>query len=292
MTINRKQAIPITLGLVILSIFLSWLFILKSRQESVATQPPLQLPPGNSLAITYIANEGVLISAGDKQVLIDGLHREYKPDYLFPAPALLSTLEQAREPYNNIDVLLVSHLHLDHFHPESVGLHLKNNKSAQLISSEQIVSGVKEKFANFPEIESRVKQVTPGWKSQTTVEHAGIKIKVLGLKHSGSNFTWIQNLGHVIEIGGKKLLHIGDADMTAENFSSFRLHEENIDIAFIPYWFLFSEKGRALVTEQFRPKQIIAVHVSPSEADATISSFAKSNPGTIVFTKSLESRSF
>ena len=291
MTLNLKRLISITLCALVVSTLPGWL-LLPNSQENAASQKPLQLPSGNSLTVTYIANEGVLISAGDKQVLIDGLHREYKPAYLFPPPELLSALEQARDPYNKINVVLVSHLHLDHFHPESVGLHLKNNKSAQLVSSEQIVNGVKEKFAGFAEIESRVRQVTPAWKSQTPVAVDGIKIKILGLRHSGSNFTWIQNLGHVIEIGGKKLLHIGDADMTAENFSSFRLHEENIDIAFIPYWFLFSANGRSLVLDQFRPKQIIAVHVPPAEAETATREITKAIPGTIVFTKVLESRSF
>ena len=291
MTLNLKRLISITLCALVVSTLLSWLLLPNSR-ENAASQKPLQLPSGNSLTVTYIANEGVLISAGDKQVLIDGLHREYKPAYLFPPPELLSALEQARDPYNKINVVLVSHLHLDHFHPESVGLHLKNNKSAQLVSSEQIVNGVKEKFAGFGEIASRVRQVTPEWKSQTPVALDGIKIKILGLRHSGSNFTWIQNLGHVIEIGGKKLLHIGDADMTAENFSSFRLHEENIDIAFIPYWFLLSANGRSLVLDQFRPKQIIAVHVPPAEAETATREITKAIPGTIVFTKVLESRKF
>jgi L-ascorbate metabolism protein UlaG (beta-lactamase superfamily) len=291
MTQNLKRLISITLCVLVVSIFFGWLR-LPNSQENAASQKPLQLPSDNSLTVTYIANEGVLISAGGKQVLIDGLHREYKPAYLFPPPELLSALEQARDPYHKINVVLVSHLHLDHFHPESVGLHLKHNKSAQLVSSEQIISGMKEKFAGFAEIESRVRQVTPAWKSQIPVALDGIKIKILGLRHSGSNFTWIQNLGHVIEIGGKKLLHIGDADMTAENFSSFRLHEENIDIAFIPYWFLLSSEGRSFVVDQFRPKQIIAVHVPPAEAETAIREITKAIPGTIVFTKVLESRRF
>jgi len=291
MTLNLKRLISITLCVLAVSIVPGWVAAAKS-QENAASQKPLQLPSGNLLTVTYIANEGVLISAGGKQVLIDGLHREYKPAYLFPPPELLSALEQARDPYHKINVVLVSHLHLDHFHPESVGLHLKNNKSAQLVSSEQIVNGMKEKFAGFAEIESRVRQVTPAWKSQTPVAVDGVKIKILGLRHSGSNFTWIQNLGHVIEIGGKKLLHIGDADMTAENFSSFRLQEENIDIAFIPYWFLLSSEGRSFVVDQFRPKQIIAVHVPPAEAETAIREITKAIPGTIVFTKVLESRSF
>ena len=44
--------------------------------------------------------------------------------------------------------------------------------------------------------------------------------------------------------------------------------------------------------DQFRPKQIIAVHVSPDEAETATREITKAIPGTIVFTKVLESRSF
>src|SRR5687767_3050542 len=71
-------------------------------------------------SIRYIANEGVLIRAADRQILIDGLHREYKPAYAFLPPDLQNLLENARQPYDKINLLLVSHVHLDHFHPESI----------------------------------------------------------------------------------------------------------------------------------------------------------------------------
>jgi len=260
--------------------------------SSVPLVDPIPQPLSNGFSVTYIANEGVLISSGQKQVLIDGLFRAYKPDYAFPPPTLLSTLESARAPYNEIDLILVSHLHGDHFHGESVGLHLKNNPNATLVSSAQIVDGVKKEFVGFQEIESRVKQVTPEWKTRIEYKTDGIRVEVLGLRHGGSNFSWIQNLGHVIEIGDKKLLHIGDADMTAENFASFRLHEKGIDIAFIPSWYLLSENGRKLVQEQFAPKHIIAVHVSPDEAKEVAEQIKKTNPEATVFTKILESKSF
>ena len=78
-----------------------------TRQEG---QPNL---PGNSkLLVTYIANEGVLISSGDQQVLIDGLHREYKPDYAFPPDALRKPLESASLPYDKIRLILVTHVRI------------------------------------------------------------------------------------------------------------------------------------------------------------------------------------
>src|SRR5687768_5309934 len=141
-----------------------------STGESSSTQSK----QGKAFSITYIANEGVLISSGRKQVLIDGLHREYKPAYAFPPPDLLSSLELARPPYDEIDLVLVSHLHLDHFHPESVGLHLKNNHGAQLVSSAQIVDLVRKQYSDFPKIEDRVREVTPTWKTKSPFSAGGI----------------------------------------------------------------------------------------------------------------------
>lgn len=73
--------------------------------------------PANAatIEITYIANEGVLISSGDKQVLLDGLHREYGPEYAFLPPAQREKIETAQAPFDEIDLILLSHLHLDHF---------------------------------------------------------------------------------------------------------------------------------------------------------------------------------
>jgi len=246
----------------------------------------------SDFTIRYIANEGALIRAGGKQILIDGLHREYKPAYAFPPPDLQKLLETAQKPYDKINLLLVSHMHLDHFHAESIGLHLKNNPSAILASSEQITGEVAKTFADYEKIKLQIKPVSHEWKKTVEFNQDGIKVRFLGLRHSGENFRAVQNFGHLIEVGGKKLLHIGDADMTAENFSAFNLKQENIDVAFIPYWFLLSEDGRKLVKEQFNPKQIIAVHISPNEAQEVSNRLKKDIPELITFTKILEEKSF
>lgn len=242
--------------------------------------------------IRYIANEGVLIRAGERQILIDGLHREYKPAYAFPPTELQNLLENAQKPYDKIDLLLASHIHLDHFHAESIGLYLKNNPQALFASSEQAIGEIAKSFADYEKIKAQIKPVAYEWKKAFEYNQDGIKVRFLGLRHANAQFAGIQNFGHLIEFGGKRLLHIGDADMTAENFSAFNLATENIDVAFIPYWFLLSENGRKLVKEQFNPKQIIAVHISPDEAEKIAGQLKKESPETIPFTKILEERSF
>lgn len=242
----------------------------------------------SKLTVTYIGNEGVLISSKDKKVLIDGLHREYKPAYAFPPEDLLKSLENARKPYDKINLLLVSHIHLDHFYAQSIGLHLQNNPNAIFASSDQAVSEVEKNFEGYEKIKSRIKPVRHEWKKSFDFDHDEIKVRFLGLQHGSERFREIQNMGHLIEVSGVKLLHIGDADMTAENFSSFKLSTEKIDIAFIPYWFLLSENGRTLVKEQINPKKIIAVHIPPNEAEKISEDFKKTNPGVITFTMILE----
>jgi len=243
-------------------------------------------------AIRYIANEGVLIRAAGRQILIDGLHREYKPAYAHPPADLLKALETAQKPYDKINLLLVSHVHLDHFHAESVALHLKNNPRAVLASSAQITDEIAKNFADHEKIKSQIRPVAHEWKKPFEFDHDGIKVRFLGLRHANAQHASIQNFGHLIEIGGKKLLHIGDADMTAENFAAFNLAKEKIDVAFIPYWFLLSENGRKLVKEQFNPKQIIAVHISPNDAPEISEQLVKENPGVVAFTKILEEINF
>lgn len=274
---------------VLFGVLFAMSFCVPPGARIVSETRPAQRP---ALTVTYIGNEGVLISSGPHQLLIDGLHREYKPDYAFPPPALLGAMEAARPPYDQLQLLLVTHIHLDHFHPQSVGLHLQNNDRAVLISSEQVADDVKQKFGSYREIESRVQRVTLDWKTKAALEVKGMKVNVLGLRHGSERFSWIQNLGYLVEVNGTKLLHIGDADMTAENFSSFHLPEERIDIAFIPYWFLLSYEGRALVKEHIRPKQIIAVHTQPAEAEKVAEQIRKENPGAIALTKIGESKSF
>jgi L-ascorbate metabolism protein UlaG (beta-lactamase superfamily) len=265
----------------------------QAKQTAPLTPAELSKPvPAKGITVRYIANEGVLIAAGGKQVLIDGLHREYKPAYLFPPPEMQAVLENARAPYANINILLVSHMHLDHFHPQSIGLYLKGNSKSFFASSGQVVDEVAKNFVDYEKVKSQIRPITHEWTKSSTIDQDGIKVRFLGLRHSGEQFKHIQNLGHVIEIGGKKFIHIGDADMTLENFAAFNLPAEKIDVAFIPYWFMLSADGRKFVRDQFNAKQVIAVHIPPAEAEEVIQQLKRDMPDATAFTKILEERYF
>ncbi|HEX2270553.1 MAG TPA: MBL fold metallo-hydrolase [Pyrinomonadaceae bacterium] len=291
------KRLGLVIGVLLIAIVPIAFLVLNQRVWRIP-QPPIATdysagPVANAtVEITYIANEGVLISAGGKQVLIDGLHREYQRHYAFLPPAQREQIETAKPPFEAIDLILVSHMHLDHFHPESVGLHLQHNSKALLVSSQQVVDEIEKNFKNYEAIKARLTGATPPWKERVAMKVAGIDFEILRLSHGTGRHATMQNLGHIVKLGGKKLLHVGDADAVVENFEKFNLDEEGIDIAFIPVWFLLGSEGQTVVREHIKPKHIIAVHISPAEGEEAGQQIREVFPNAIAFTTLLEKKSF
>jgi L-ascorbate metabolism protein UlaG (beta-lactamase superfamily) len=251
---------------------------------------PLQGPP--SVEITYIANEGVLIASSERQVLIDGLHRQYGIHYSYLPAADREKIETAKAPFEKIDLLLVSHMHLDHFHPESVGLHLQHNPKARLVSSQQVVDEVAKNFKDYQKIQLQLTGATPPKQERVAMKAAGIDFEILGLGHGSERFSHIQNLGHIIKLGGKKILHVGDADVTAAVFEKFNLDEEGIDIAILPSWFLTENNGPSVIREHIKPRHLIATHISPLQSKRVAEQIKQIFPDAVSFTTMLEKRQY
>ena len=241
--------------------------------------------PKHKLEVTFVANEGVLISDGKKSVLIDGLFRKYKDLYGFLPPEQLQSLEQARMPFDRIDLVLATHVHYDHFHPQSVGQHLKHNKKTHFIGTRQAGDELQQNFAAYEQISDRVRVAQPAWKQKLSFKPAQIPVTVLGMRHGNKRFRDIQSLGFIVELGGKRLLHVGDADTTLENFSAFDWEKESIDIAFVPYWMLSNEDN--VITKLVKPKHIMALHIPPSQAREEAKKLEDVLPHVIVVTKKL-----
>ncbi|MDH3528286.1 MAG: MBL fold metallo-hydrolase [Acidobacteriota bacterium] len=249
----------------------------------------------DGLTIKYIANEGISIDSGSNHILLDAIHRRYKPEYAFTPEDILSKIESSRYPYNRFNLILVSHNHGDHFNAESIAMHLMNNSSATLVSSDQVIdevlkardelAGSTGRKASSPSQFIRIKHE---WKKSAVYEGEGLKVRFLGLLHANSKlpaYRDIQNFGHLIEIDGKKLLHIGDADIFTENFGSFGLENEVIDVAFVPYWFLLSKDGRAILNKELKAKTVVAIHVPPTGQSKTIRDILDSFPSAVVFSE-------
>ena len=96
------------------------------------------------VTITYIANEGVLISSGKQQVLIDAIHQEYYPQYLATDSETLRMMFAQEKPFDSVDLILVSHVHRDHFHAPTIAAYLEKMDHVRLFSTPQVADSVSE----------------------------------------------------------------------------------------------------------------------------------------------------
>ena len=232
---------------------------------SISIFHPLVLV-AQKVEIKYLANEGVLISAGNSRVIVDGIFKK-EFDYLDVLPnEELAKIENATSPYTSIEIILVTHVHGDHFNAQLVGGHLLNNTNCKFLGPNETVSKFKSDFANFNQISNRVTAITPDYFESQKVSFNNIEIKVIRFKHFG-NSPWkeAENVAYLISIDGRKILHLGDSKIDALSLAKFSLEKENIDVMIIPYWMAGSVEKREIIEKHIAPRKILIAHIPLSQ---------------------------
>jgi L-ascorbate metabolism protein UlaG (beta-lactamase superfamily) len=74
-----------------------------------------------------------------------------------------------------------------------------------------------------------------------------------------------QHVGFLIE-GCRNVLHTGDADPGADNFTVLR-GLPPVDVAVVPFWYVLGERSRAFLGASIKPRRIIAMHLPPADAN-------------------------
>lgn len=242
-------------------------------------------PQQGGVAVTFLANEGVLLSGGSKRVLIDALFEKYGREYAIAAESTQLALRTARAPFDSVNLILVTHHHGDHFHPAPLAAHLRANPLAALLTSQQVIDSLRGRIT--PDIGPRVmaRALARGASRRDTVN--GIAITVLGLAHHD-----LQHYGYVVEIGGRRILHVGDTDDGARSFPAFRLDTMRIDLALLPQWMGMRPQGREMIERWIKPRHVAFFHLGSSESfQGEAERAIRANmPDASVFTRSLETR--
>ena len=229
------------------------------------------------LDVTYVANEGFLIEAAGKKVLVDSLFDTGFDTFLAPSQEVLDQTTGARGPFADVDLLLVTHPHGDHFNPKLVAAHLRNNARCRLIAHTQTVDQLR-KEEGFAQIQDRIHEVglDPGAREHVTVN--GIAVDVLCLSHMPyyeggrnvherheesrrSSSTW----------AGTRLLHLGDAmiEHSAACLSAYPFEDQPVDLLFLEY-FDRSQATQQFIARKIKPSRIIAMHVPPAELEEEV----------------------
>jgi L-ascorbate metabolism protein UlaG (beta-lactamase superfamily) len=246
----------------------------------------LEAQPKPGVTVTFLANEGLLLESGTQKVMIDALYDPYET-YGVPHDSTRRALRQARAPFNDVDVVLVTHWHGDHFGSAPAADHLKANPRATLVSSPQVIDSLR-RYAPARDIAAARtlgRAVAPGERRREVIN--GVPVEILGVSHGGGRHRSVEHRGFVVEIGGRRVLHLGDTFFTDAEFARLRLDTTRIDVAFIPAWALLDH--RDIIERWINPRQVVAIHLLNDEFDQAIRLEA-SWPGAVAFTRPLHKR--
>jgi L-ascorbate metabolism protein UlaG (beta-lactamase superfamily) len=253
-----------------------------TRAQDVATQ--------RGVTVTFLANEGVMLSSGTSKVLIDALFLKYESGYAVPADSTQAALREARAPFNAADVILVTHRHGDHFHPAPVVAHLRANPRAALVTSQQVIDSLRGHLPAGGALNARLmaRTTAPGTRRREIIN--GVTVELLGLPHGGSRHRHVEHVGYVVELGGRRVLHVGDTDISEKAFAPFRLDTARIDVALLPSWMVQDDEGRRVIERWIRPRQVVAFHVGEGEGERTTRDVTTRLPNAVTFFRSLDTR--
>lgn len=244
-----------------------------------------------SIEVTYLANEGFLLQSGDKRIVIDGLFRRGVSPYATLPKEKLEELE-ASPSVEKVDLVLVTHRHPDHFDPRSVLRHLEHHSGSRVVGPSQVLAGLRSEFESEFPYSARVLGRTPDWKMREQIVEAELPISLLRLRHSSAQHLEVENLGFLVDFGDLRVLHLGDADGTRENFRPHRLSRDRVDLAFVPFWYFLSEEGRGVVRQSIAARLVVLMHIPPREVSSWARKILPENPDVVLFRDPLEKKSF
>jgi L-ascorbate metabolism protein UlaG (beta-lactamase superfamily) len=243
------------------------------------------------LELTYLANEGFLARVGDAKVLIDAFVTEPYAGYAAVPEELFADMVAGKPPFDGVELALTSHVHRDHFQPEPAALFLAAHRETTFLSAPHVVAGLLQELGGNAAGE-RPEALLPEARQSIAVREQEIGVELLRLAHSGgARSASVQNLGHVIDLAGAKLLHVGDADAVPEELGAYELVKRAVDVALVPYWWLGDAASLARAKELTGAKHLVAIHVPPAELADVKQHLAALDPAVLVFEEPGESRS-
>ena len=171
----------------------------------------------HSLRVTLLANAGLLLQYHDVSMLLDGIYGSEEHAFSDLKPDVWEKLLLGQPPFEQIDFLLFTHVHPDHFSPE---------KTMQFLEKRS-VKGVF--LPDAPEIEEsglaeflRSRNIPYGIMSHKT-NHASfgvapeISVRGISTLHLSKKYHDVHHVCYLITFGEKRVLFTADVDYMFES---------------------------------------------------------------------------
>jgi L-ascorbate metabolism protein UlaG (beta-lactamase superfamily) len=200
----------------------------------------------NATAQTFTANNGLIHEMGTIRLAVDALFRNAFDEYPPLDEAMRMAFEEARPPFEGLDVILATHRHLDHMVPAAMASYLCHSPGTVAF----IPVDARDDVLTAAPCDGLAEQIRSGFEPFVI---DSLTITPVAVPHAG-----VDNRAYVLEYGGRRVVHLGDSSLSDELVSS------PIDVLAAPYWNLGDDDFLKLYRRSGSPF-LIAIHAPPAD---------------------------
>jgi L-ascorbate metabolism protein UlaG (beta-lactamase superfamily) len=239
--------------------------------------------------VIQLANGGVILSDGkDTSIMIDGMVAESYSIYAGLPNEAATQLLKAAGPFSGIDLALSSHQHHHHNQPVAACSFLQKSPGTKFTSSAQVIDLLREKCRQFVTGSQNVQVIDPQYDQPVMLQAGDATVTIFLLSHGGGRNSVVKNFGHLVEIGGMRVLHLGGADMNPTDFARAGVDKMKVDVALIPFLFFQPGPGRDIVSTYLNVPNQIADQIPPGEMAEVKSYMLAEYPDVLILDDALE----
>lgn len=241
-------------------------------EQGTAPQDSVQ----SQIDLLFVANEGVLLTTSNRKVAIDCMFDAPNPAYAAPPAAMLQAMKMGAAPFDDLDLILLTHDHPDHYTPGLVAQALSHNRRVVFVAPVDAVEALERAAPDWTSIRDRVVAVTIDVRAQFDSVINGMRVQAYRTLHSGAAET-PQNLVYLLEMDGRTIFHEGDSDGSVQTYETLGLAEKSIDLALVHFWFPTNVDGEAIIRGILKPQHVGLFHLPlrlESDAPSTIAQVA------------------
>ncbi|MEO0883559.1 MAG: MBL fold metallo-hydrolase [Pseudomonadota bacterium] len=249
-----------------LSIWRACFPVLAAGMLAAPRAMPDEQPRPPDAQIMYLGNAAILVAQGQTKILFDPLFRDDYGQYQLVPEELRTRLFEAEPPLDNIDAVLISHAHGDHFNAVDIITFHRAHPDALIIAPEQALDTMRATGSVTDQMAARFVSMDMDYGDDPiNVPFADLTVEAVRIPHAGgARRRPIQNIAYRVTLENTAtVMHLGDADPGAEDFAAYTTHWQarETDMAFPPYWFFLSLDGKSVISKTLNAAQVTGVHV-------------------------------
>lgn len=200
------------------------------------------------IKVIFLVNAAVLLEFRGTKLLIDGIYDEKGHCFSNLSPEQWDKMKKGQEMFSDIDYLLFTHEHGDHFSPRRVIEYL-DHQQPKAIFMPMEGSAALDALRKKAEEKKIPCALLNSELCRTTVfrPEKDIRIKAFPTRHLDKIYWDVQHFCYLVECGEKKMLFTSDVDFTQESFTE--LEHVPLDGIFVNPLMSHSKEGRRLLSE-------------------------------------------